>query len=44
VAQAAVAADLHQALDGLGALAAEVALNGVVAVDQVAELRDLVVR
>ena len=42
VADAAVAADLHQALDGLGALAAEVALNGVVAVDQVAELRDLV--
>src|SRR5215203_4081362 len=42
VADPAVAADLHQALDGLGALPAEVALNGVVAVDQVAEPRDLV--
>src|SRR5215210_2026082 len=43
VADPAVAADLHQALDGLGALAAEVALNGVVAIDQIAKLRDLVV-
>src|SRR5829696_7085428 len=42
VADPAVAADLHQTLDGLGALAAEVALDGVVAVDEIAQLRDLV--
>src|SRR3954447_11693384 len=44
VAQAAVAADLHQALDVLRALAAQVALDREVVVDQVAELGDLVVR
>jgi hypothetical protein len=38
VAQAAVATDLHQALDVLGALAAQIALDDVVAVDDVAEL------
>src|SRR3954451_8569356 len=38
VAHAAVAADLHQALDRLGALAPQIALDGVVAVDQVAQL------
>src|SRR3954447_1081124 len=43
VAQPAVAADLHQALDVLRTLAAQVALDDVVAVDQVAELGDLVV-
>src|SRR3712207_1487080 len=42
VAQAAVAADLHQALDVLRALAAKVALDGQVRVDVVAELADLV--
>src|SRR5687768_13246756 len=42
MADPAVAADLHQPLDRLGALAAEVALNGEVTVDQVAQLGDLV--
>jgi len=41
VAHAAVAADLLQALDVLRALAAEVALDHVVRVDQVAQLHDL---
>src|SRR4051812_46175109 len=41
VAQAAVGADLHQALDVLRALAAQVALDGD-AVDRVAQARDLV--
>ena len=44
MAEPAVAADLHQALDGLRALAPEVALDGVIAVEQVAQLGDLVVR
>src|SRR3954463_279236 len=44
VAQAAVAADLHQALDVLRALAAQVTLDHVVTVDDVAQLRHLVVR
>src|SRR2546421_402436 len=39
---AAIAADLHQALDVLGALTAQVALDHVLAVDQVAELDHLV--
>src|SRR4051812_49861645 len=43
MAKAAVAADLHQALDVLAALATQVALDDVVAVDDVAELRDLVI-
>src|SRR5918911_950024 len=43
VAQAAVAADLHQALDVLRALAAEVALDRQLGVDEVAQLGDLVV-
>src|SRR4051812_43610890 len=43
MAQPAVRADLHQALDVLGALAAEVALHGKVVVDLLAELADLVV-
>src|SRR3712207_763623 len=42
MAQAAVAADLHQALDVLGALAPQIALDREVGVDEVAELRDLV--
>src|SRR3954463_16270327 len=42
VAQPAVAADLHQALDVLGALASQVALDGQVLVDVVAQLADLV--
>src|SRR4051795_702636 len=42
VAETAVAADLHQALDVLRALAAKVALDGEVVVDVVAELADLV--
>src|SRR3954447_20399561 len=43
MAQAAVGADLHQALDVLGALAAQIALDRHV-VDGVAQLGDLVVR
>src|SRR3954451_9143812 len=43
MAQAAVAADLHQALDVLGPLAPQVTLDDQVVVDRVAELRDLVV-
>ena len=42
MADAAVAADLHQALDVLGVLAAQVALDGEVALDEVADLDDLV--
>ena len=42
--QAAVAPDLHQPLDVLAALAPQVTLDDVVAVDDVAELGDLVVR
>ena len=42
MAQAAVGADLHQALDVLGALAAQVALDLEV-LDRVAQLDDLVV-
>src|ERR1044072_6617453 len=42
VALAAVAAGLHQALDVLRALAAQVALDDEISVDLVAELRDLV--
>src|SRR4051812_43860114 len=42
VAEAAVAADLHEALHVLRALAAEVTLDGQVLVDEVAELADLV--
>ena len=44
VADAAVGADLLQALDRLGALAPQVALDLEVRVDVVAELRDLLVR
>ena len=43
VAQAAVAADLHQPLDVLAALAAQVTLDLELRVDVVAELRDLFV-
>src|SRR5262249_35371112 len=43
VAQAAIAADLHQALDRLRALAAQITLDRDVAVDEVAQLGDLVV-
>src|SRR4051812_17666782 len=42
MAQTSIASDLHQALDGLGPLAAEVALDDQIAVDDVTELRDLV--
>ena len=42
MAQATVGPDLHQALDVLGALAAQVAFDGEVVVDRVAELGDLV--
>src|SRR4051812_17365616 len=42
VAQAAVAADLHQPLDVLRALAPQIALDGEVAIDRVAQLADLV--
>src|SRR5688500_12281563 len=44
MAEAPVGADLHQALDVLGALTAEVTLHREVGVDEVAELDDLVVR
>ncbi len=42
MAQAAVAADLLQALDVLRALAPQVALDGQLVVDRVAQLGDLV--
>src|SRR3954471_22247153 len=43
MAQGAVAADLHQTLDVLRALAAQIALDREVAIDRVAQLADLVV-
>src|SRR3954471_6214473 len=43
VTDSAVAADLHQALDGLRALAPQIALDDVLGVDQVAQLGDLVI-
>jgi broad specificity phosphatase PhoE len=43
VPQAAIAADLGQALDRVRALAAEIALDGQLAVDELAQLGDLVV-
>src|SRR5204862_7928599 len=41
--EAAVGADLHESLDVLGVLAAQVALDGYVLVDALAKLQDLVV-
>ena len=42
MAEAAVAADLHEPLDVLGALAPEITLDGELVVDRVAQLADLV--